>query len=368
MIGWRLDLKTNFSMQPNSSCKFLSNGIKFEVTENQKEIVVKPCCKWQDGPVIALESSVQQYQLYRNSVGHKNYQNLKWCNACVRDELAGAKSMRKVADLLVSQDSQWGDPTHVEFQFDTTCNAACIMCGPKFSSLWRQQSHLVKNIHFQPIEFDPMAAIMQRIDIQKIRSIAFVGGEPMLTRHDITLLQAIQQPELVTLAYVTNGSIYPGFQKQELWQRFKKVKIALSLDGVGARYDYVRYPLEWTQVQDNVSRMRSDMPWAVFFTNYTANILNFYYYQEFHAWLQQSNLTSSVPHYNIANGILSPNSVPPKLARLVIDRYGVDHQTSKTVLKTSNNHTEVVNYLDKLDQQRQTNWRQTFPEVASCFD
>lgn len=354
-------------MNPNSSCKFLSNGLKLEIQNNQKDIEIKPCCKWY-GPGVSLAVDRSNYQDFRNHIGHQQFQTLEQCHICVQAEKIGAKSMRQVADLMIAPDSEWGDPTHVEIQIDTTCNAACVMCGPNLSSLWRQELGWQKNINFHSRELDPVEELCRHVDIQKIRSIAFVGGEPMLSRQDISLLEKIEFPELVTLAYVTNGSIYPPQQKLDLWKRFKKVRMAISIDGINSRYNYIRYPLQWSQIQENLKLMQSDFPTMIFSTIYTANILNFYYFEEFDHWFSSAGLVAPVPVYNIANGILDPTTVPVKLYQLIVKKYGPKHFVTKTVKKFSNNNASVIEYLDQIDQRRSTDWRLAFPEVAKAFE
>ncbi len=353
-------------MTVNSSCKFLSNGLKFQIRPNQKEVEIKPCCKWY-GPGILLNDNGTDIHDFRSRIGNQHFHQIPECNVCVEYEKIGARSMRQAADLMIAANSEWGDPTHVEIQLDSTCNAACIMCGPNLSSLWRQELGWQKNVDFQPMDFDPIKAICQQIDIQKIRSINFVGGEPMLSRSDIEILESINCPELVTLIYVTNGSIYPPEQKQHLWQRFKKVRIVISLDGVGSRYNYIRYPLQWSKVNENLKLMQDKLPSVIFGVIYTANILNFYYFDEFDHWFRNAGLTASEPVYNIAHGVLTPNGVPAKLYQMIIDKYGYQHFVTRTVTHLVPNSSKTLEYLQQIDQRRSTNWHDIFPEVANAL-
>ena len=45
----------------------------------------------------------------------------------------------------------------------------------------------------------------------------------------------------ITLAYNTNGSIFPQ-DKIELWEQFKKVEIFVSIDDISERFEYIRFP------------------------------------------------------------------------------------------------------------------------------
>lgn len=356
-------------MNHNPSCKFLSNGFKFEVDASGSQIHLKPCCKWNNGPVIAIRSSPQQYQDYRHSIGNLDSTNSPWCNLCQRAERVGAKSMRQFAKDYLPDNIEWGDPTHVEFQFDTTCNAACIMCGPELSSLWRQELRKQVPISWRAVNYDPVSIILHRIDVQKIRRVGFIGGEPMLNDDDIKLMQAIKQPELVSLGYATNGSIMPTVAKQRLWSRFKQVNLAISIDGIANRFEYVRYPLKWDAICRNIDQMRKHLPSNVSFSiNFTANILNFYYYQEFYDWFKTTGLAENVPIYNIANGILDPTRVSKKLAEKIYQKYDSEHVVSQTIQCIDQNQTNMLTYINQLDQRRASNWKLVFPDIADCFD
>jgi hypothetical protein len=59
----------------------------------------------------------------------------------------------------------------------------------------------------------------------------------------------------VEIHYNTNGTSYPE-RGPGIWRHFKTVEIALSIDDVGARFEYQRTNADWMAVQENVRRFR----------------------------------------------------------------------------------------------------------------
>ena len=117
-----------------------------------------------------------------------------------------------------------------------------------------------------------MDQILSFIDIQQTKKILFLGGEPFLSDVDTRILPLIKNPSVVSLQYTTNGSIYPSQTHINLWSKFQTVLINFSLDGIGDRFDYIRYPLKWNQVEKNMIRMIEQLPGNVRFkSNHTVN-------------------------------------------------------------------------------------------------
>jgi hypothetical protein len=149
------------------------------------------------------------------------------------------------------------------------------------------------------------------------------------------------------------------------------VAITFSLDGIGNRFDYIRYPLKWSQVEKNVIRMLNELPSNVQFKlNHTVNILNLYYYDEFIDWYNRVMLSERPVNFlfNPCSGILSPNQVPDKLFNRLLEKYGEDSKVIRTITNNnSNDQTDLLTYLSELDTRRRLDWRQVFPEISNCI-
>jgi sulfatase maturation enzyme AslB (radical SAM superfamily) len=312
---------------------------------------------------------VVQLQEFRQKLNAINSYESDTCGNCNFQETAKLrKTFRNHSFEWVPDDAELGDASYLEIQTDNTCNGGCIICGPWHSSYWQNE---LKQFHIKPAS-DPIDKILSIIDIQKTRKILFLGGEPFLSDNDTKILPLIKNPQLVRLQYTTNGSIYPSQQRIDLWSQFQEVLINFSLDGIGNRFNYIRYPLKWDQVEKNVIGMMNELPSNIRFTsNHTINILNLYYYDEFKDWYAQliSSKRFSKFTFNPCSGVLSPYQVPDKLFNRLLDKYGADSQVIRTI--TNNNHndqTDLLTYLSELDTRRGLDWRQVFPEISNCIE
>ena len=132
-----LILLISIYLMANDFCRFLSNGYRFK-SEGTK-LVYQPCC-WYSKEIPVLNNP--DFHRQKNELSQVN----DWipeCESCRKIEATGAygnrsprlRSFEEITDSSVPDDV----PVWIELSIDTTCNAACIMCGPWHSTTWRRQ-------------------------------------------------------------------------------------------------------------------------------------------------------------------------------------------------------------------------------------
>jgi organic radical activating enzyme len=92
--------------------------------------------------------------------------------------------------------------------------------------------------------------------LDNIRYIEFTGGEPFMIGGHFDMLQGIVDRGIagqVEIHYNTNGTIFPK-NAEEIWQHFKTVEIAFSIDDIGERFEYQRTNAKWDSVQENIEK------------------------------------------------------------------------------------------------------------------
>lgn len=359
----------------NNTCRLLSNGYKFEIDNTNQRLMYRPCCYF-TGSTMYADQPTEQQQKYRQELNQLNSYESSTCATCNRlENLSLKKTFRQTAVEFVPDTAEIGDASYLEIQIDRTCNGGCIICGPWHSSYWQNQEK-----QFIPIKHktDYIAQILEVIDIQKVRKINFLGGEPFLTDVDTQIIGLIKQPELVKLKYTTNGSIFPGLHRLEHWKNFNEVVLNFSIDGVGPQFEYIRYPLDWNTVTSNIFQIDHRATDNVKFKiNHTVNLLNIYYYNEFEHWHQnlQSVLNRQlIDHtFSPAIGTLSPLHLNARLKNLIYQKYNKDEGPVKLINSVdpgANRQAfkKVIDYLSLLDKHRGLNWKMIFPEVASVIN
>lgn len=343
----------------------LSNGYKFDV-DMDGTVQLRPCCMFNEQKAQPLDTDTdahQRYRTYLNSLDSHRAAECQTCNYINKKDLR--PSWRDYSFKIVPDSAELGDASYVELQLDRVCNGGCIMCSPKHSSFWATE---LRQVPIKP-PIDHLSKVMSLVDVQKTKRLMFLGGEPFLSNADEKVLAEIKRPELVDLQYTTNGSIYPSQERIALWKKFKSVLINISVDGVGARFEYIRYPLKWAKITENLDRMLKYMPENVSFkVNHTVNLFSLFYHNEFDAWYRQVGMNPRIKTctFNPAIGVLSPQKVPQALLTLIDAHYPKASPVRKAILGTDPCVSAQM-YLKEIDQRRGLDWRQVFPDIADCF-
>ncbi len=353
-------------MSSNTFCKHLSNGYRFYI--EQGKITYHPCCQW-EGPRIDFhkETLVQQRTLWNSDIpwGHLE------CNRCgkeepVKGEYAYRKAGNKIIPVLPQNKVAW-----LDIQADMTCNGGCLICGPWNSSFWQSELKKYGKYTISPVKSDLpflVNSIFDSIDTSELKLLQFLGGEPFLSELDGIGINRLSNPNQCTLKYTTNGSIFPKADRIEQWKQFNKVFITLSIDAIGDRFDYLRYPLKWDSVQKNIHRMLNELPSNVEFTiNHSITPLNILYYNEFLQWVQDTFKMPPRIHCHPAYGIMNPNNGGLKLKAMVAAKYGAGHQLVSMIQSNSVLNIEFLEYINQWDHRRKTSWSKSFPNMVAVL-
>jgi organic radical activating enzyme len=344
----------------------LSNGYKFDIRYDNT-LTLQPCCIFNDYTKVSDIKDLTKWRKKLNSIDSTKSSLCSECNFFKNQGIR--KSWRDHSFTIVPDDAELGDASYLEVQFDKTCNGGCIMCGPYYSSFWANE---VKQ--YQRDKTDHLQTILEIVDLSKTRKILFLGGEPLLSDTDLRLLAEVPNPSIVDIQYTTNGSVYPSAERLELWKSFKSVMLNFSIDGTDEIFEYVRYPLKWNTVENNMFRMRDELPSNVKIKlNHTVNILNLWYYDKFNAWYQNNFKTDRhgaeiICTFSPATGILTAYSATPKFQQRLEQKYaGVDQRVINIIKDTNLKPDAMLKYLSELDQRRSTNWKNLFPDIVDCF-
>jgi len=128
--------------------------------------------------------------------------------------------------------------------------------------------------------------------LNDIRYIEFTGGEPFMIDQHFDMLQGIVDRGIagqVEIHYNTNGTLFPE-RGPEIWQHFKTVEVAFSIDDIGARFEYQRSNAVWQTVVENINRfriMREHMPNLQLQCCTTVNVFNVRYLDQVAQWITE---------------------------------------------------------------------------------
>lgn len=352
-------------------CKSLRNAVSFRIPGDSNTLTFNPCCLY------------DQYLPFHPTIFKKERKKyveatefLAPCSKCELKERTHKNSLRINSNRDIPDgigDTIW----KLEIVLDTTCNAACIQCGFHQSSLWRKEiSEDNKVYHIQPEQQidDKIKKIKESINLNEVKFFHFWGGEPLLTDTHLKFLQEIENPEEVTVAYTSNCSIFPDDEVLKLWEKFKSIRIGLSIDGIEDRFHYIRWPLLWSKAKRNLEQFRDNTPSnAMFHVNCCIIPLNVLYVNELGEYLK--NNFSKTKHgttinYNFirGEGIMDIATTPMSLREEAWKILPEDHHVANVLRELPVlDPKDMMNHINYWDPRRKLNWRETFPDIVKHF-
>ena len=246
-------------------CKWPLNHISVSSTGRYR-----PCCAWEEQPnqITVKDSSISEYlnsDFYIKMINQlRNNEYAIGCAECIDDEKSSIRGLRDVGLVRYTNESDF--KLHdMEIKFGNLCNAGCIMCSSYNSSLIQQeQAKHPELMQFKrhneipteqwyedPVKFNEIVELAS--NATKIR---FTGGEPtiqgLLTKF---LIQLSELNTNVSIQITSNGSSYSN-KLHDVLKKFKKVNINVSIDAYGKANDFIRWPIAWDKLEQNVDKMR----------------------------------------------------------------------------------------------------------------
>lgn len=256
------------------------------------------------------------------------------CKKCFDEESQGVVSKRMwetggwvedgidIADL-VSQTVDGVVPenlVYLDLRLGHTCNLKCIMCSPHDSSMWVADhkkvfklfthSELKSQMRWDQDSFNnywhenPTFWKEIYAQIPNLKQVYFAGGEPLLIKeHKLFLEEIVRQgyADKILVRYNTNGLLIDD-DIISLWSKFKKVKVGFSIDAVGEKDHYIRYPSDWNTVVTNLHKL-DNTPANIQGSIATAiQILNIKHLPELAKWKIEQNF-KKINFENIVDGV-----------------------------------------------------------------
>jgi hypothetical protein len=345
---------------------------------------MSPCCKF-SGPIPEYQT-VEQYALsdFLKSV-KSDFRNQIWpsgCERCRIEEHHNIESKRQLDYQRWQHHYKSYNLASNQFitasvAFGNTCNLKCITCGPSSSSLWHQEHKQIYSKTVKPVKFFKQNFVQNFVAYTpNVIHFDIPGGEPFLsgvTEQKQLLKHYVQsgQAANMTLHYTTNATIMPDQEWWELWQHFQEVEIQLSIDGVGARFEYIRYPGNWQNVSRNISQYVSQQTQIRLSVSHTVSAYNIYYLDEFFTWCYNQGLPRPWLGRVHKPDHMQPSVWYPAAREFIVAHLMTSqHQDVQTWANLINN-TDDSNLFDTFKQRchqhdtyRKLNFKDTFPELA----
>ena len=368
---------------------------------------IKPCCVFKGG----------QYSIHRgdtiDSVWKKqddlrqkflNGEKPEECIQCWKREESLGHSRRFWYDDKINNwplDYQLNPPLnlrHMDLNFGNICNLKCRMCGSWGSTAWfKEEEKLMKiNPEFERGITNLTPTIIpatywenKKEMFTNLERIDFKGGEPMMQEGMYDFLEYLVKWNLsnnITIAYTTNGTKTDNRLK-DLWPKFKKIKLVVSVESTGKLYEYIR----GGDVQ-NIEKLEENIHWFDQFENLygsfntAVQIYNIFDLNNLLEWFRDKVNASSRWHtkpnsFKFDCLVTSPsyldyNIMPDKLKEIAYNIITEKNYRSLNSIKeslTKKTYDEhkwklFISFTKELDKMRGTNILDVVPYLEKYFD
>jgi molybdenum cofactor biosynthesis enzyme MoaA len=359
--------------QPNY-CAAIYKGL-YVSAEPDNQAKISSCCVNQTGPATSVIDFHKDVYLINQREEFTKGNRPDSCDFCWRKEDAGLPSGR--GNIILNH--LFNDPYEVElltmhYNVAPLCNAKCITCGSHWSSAWAAEDEKFNTVGvgFRSFNHIRKSDPEFNVDFSKLTTVYFNGGEPFLSTDIAKILTKVKEHKgsLSELGIVvnTNCSVMPTKEDVALWNECKSVSLICSVEAIESQFEYIRYPLSWSEISHNVSNFGSlfDKKLTIFIAPNLGvhNALEFHKLVDWVSSLKQSN-TNYILNPELTQGNLSFNhaSADTKAKMLECIPTGTEFQKLQTFIQNSSNdnNTKWIKYLDTIDYRRKLDWRQTFP-------
>jgi len=368
---------------------------------------IKPCCLARE----AIQENSQDVSVRTHTIDQAmnsdymkdlraqflNGDQPKTCSPCWDTEATGQLSKRnhsinKMTNVVYNENQI--SPTFLDLKLGNICNIKCRICGSDSSSKWvtevyklygdrELRDRTIKNGSWPRTE----STVWDQLDkaLPNVRYLEITGGEPFLIEQQFDLLQRavdLGYAKNIEVHYNTNGTIYPERAINDIFPHFKKIEIAFSIDDVGDRFHYQRFPAKWNEVKENVAKicaLKATSPWLHTQVCCTINKQNIYYLPELCNYINTLDL--NYRYFNLLHGPLefhiahsSPefkeactsriSKLTSHLPYFVTEIIPIINFMMENKPCTDN---AFIDRIAEIDKSRGQDFASTFPEIAKYF-
>lgn len=298
------------------------------------------------------------------------------------------------------------DLIYWDFRFSNLCNMKCRMCGGHLSHLWHEDEKKVYKktsektavVHVNDFSTQDIKEVIDS-NLHVVEEVYFAGGEPLIMdEHYYILERLIEQGRTdVKIRYNTNFTKlkFKKWDCIELWKHFDLVQVMASIDDIGTRAEYIRKGTNWEKIEENFAIALENKDAVQLNVSPTIQLLNVWHIPEFVEKMFDLGLT--VDNLHISNVLTYPewyhmNTMPTELKHTVhqkldahLDSYKDQdyiynkldwyYKSIKDYLwtqvsekKAISIHRDFLRITNKLDEVRDENFLETFPELAPHYN
>ena len=321
---------------------------------------------------------------------------------------------------------------YIDLRFGSKCNLACIMCSPHDSSKWVpdwnklfpkiENPELKELMQWSNKGTNDGASYNWHMNnpkfweelyeqIPHMQQLYFAGGEPLIIDAHYDLLEKCIEDgsaEHITLRYNSNGMEWRD-DLFDLWKHFKLVRYHYSIDSVYEMNDYIRYPSKWDHMVEQFKVLDKSPDNVEVTIACAVQALNIYYVPDLIKWKLEQDFKKINP-WPLGAGLVNFHFVyhPAHLNVKILPQwfkdeveqkyeafyewldenwelsgatdkksfmesgYGIERLKGMVSFMQSEDWSrrvpQLVEYVNKMDAIRGTDFSEVFPEMARILN
>ena len=390
-------------------------GYPFYAIRNGPSINYAPCC-WARTKSVCGPQNTPAIDYFKGNIfnemrrdmlrGVKSDLLLDTCSLCYKNEENNGSSARLQSEVdwnvLDNFDSDGkmidNNNRFIKLElnaFGNHCNLECYECQPDNSS--RREERLKKmgtkwqailgKYSFVDRDVKKKNKVLWREFVndlvqhsRNIKMLSFCGGEPMSMVSHFDILDALidsGDSKEIELYYVSNMTMFTLSKMKRYIDKFKWMNIQWSVDGIGERNYWLRYPTNWNNTVKNVLDVQQYLyytkPWKIgkIEATITPSLLGVLKLRETVDWMNKHDLMQDNPMINRIDEpkICQTRHLPDEIKQKIGDdvkSVSEYHYNDMMEQRDPYYFGLAIKYFDALDKSRGTDWRATFPELA-CY-
>lgn len=181
----------------------------------------------------------------------------KPCAQCERVEQLDPLFSNRTYQLELHQDTNIDytgshSLTQLDLRWSNTCNYACVYCSPALSSQWASELGVKVNagrdnfIKLKDYTFGRLT---------NLKEVYLAGGEPLLIKENLELLEELHRVNPDCLIRITTNASTLTNKIYNKIREFKNVKWEVSVEAMGAEFEYIRFPGVWSEFNINLHQL-----------------------------------------------------------------------------------------------------------------
>jgi organic radical activating enzyme len=225
---------------------------------------VKSCCAgnwdWGDLKEQSLDeiiNSEKVQKLKQDIIDGVPNDYCSYCAGCEKDAGDSQRTYFIQPDRFHMTNEQLSNPAEfelkmVDIRWNSLCQLNCVYCDTLWSTSWAQ----AKGYPIKSIKSRYYDSVIARVNQDKngIESIIMGGGEPLLHKQNVELLQTLNNS--LSIDIMTNLSM--NLDSTSVFTELKKkdvVNWCVSIENVGDRFEYVRHSGKYSQIRENIDKV-----------------------------------------------------------------------------------------------------------------